>query len=635
MIPLVDSQLKNNNLDQKLVGKARVGHKESLDRLVEIIQPQLAAHLYRSTLDAELADDITQETILEIYDTISKLRKLNLFWPWVRQIAINKLRQYYKIERRQRHILNAEVANNYLGQRLQNGEPDGMGKLMNMEMKQFIVSAMKQLKPDHRQIINLRCFEAMDYLQISESMGCTDFGARVLFFRAKRALQKQLARQGLGKSSLVLALIAFAKMTAPANAAATQVAVTGSSLNVGITAAVVGYFGVKTSFVAAIVLGLIGIGGISLLSTTSQDSVNGANGSGENASIQVSQLKMGSYERWVYYPEGSGGPVAMRSSTLNSDSTPRAVQWLQNDHANYLFAEGKVAINNFRTWNGDYSVRRLPTDSASLTEFLNHVEGRTLSLTQVPDRSGDLLVISRYSENEDVVNSESTYLDSALKETYFKYGQVAGTDLVDHRDPPHRQGWTGFQIQGTINGKKVEGSGRIPFVYRTLRDHAPWLQIDLPDGNRVVETTEKSVICNNRGEILRDFAPGTFFSGISRPWSGLHSLDTVRRDAAEQFLWFETLLSSDDVRVQVAIKFYQQGVSGELRFEIDMERDFVQKISLISEKHNAEIEIDYLQSMAAASIAAPKIRSNGASKRRGRADPGLFWIAELGESLGY
>ena len=56
---------------------------------------------------------------------------------------------------------------------------------------------MSSLKPRYREILVMRCYEEMDYSEIANELGCTEFGARVLFFRAKRALAKALSKRGL------------------------------------------------------------------------------------------------------------------------------------------------------------------------------------------------------------------------------------------------------------------------------------------------------------------------------------------------------------------------------------------------------------------------------------------------------
>ena len=68
--------------------------------------------------------------------------------------------------------------------------------LVSEELKRIVVSAMGELKPKYRQILTMRCYEEMEYSEIAELMGCSEFSARVLFFRAKNKLHKVLKKKG-------------------------------------------------------------------------------------------------------------------------------------------------------------------------------------------------------------------------------------------------------------------------------------------------------------------------------------------------------------------------------------------------------------------------------------------------------
>jgi hypothetical protein len=73
--------------------------------------------------------------------------------------------------------------------------------------------------------------------------------------------------------------------------------------------------------------------------------------------------------------------------------------WLQNGQGNYVYdaKKNRVTINNFHQWQGDFSVTRLPTDSAGLSEFISEVEGRASLLEPVSEGGKNFLVISKFN----------------------------------------------------------------------------------------------------------------------------------------------------------------------------------------------------------------------------------------------
>ena len=72
----------------------------------------------------------------------------------------------------------------------------------------------------------------MSYSDIAEVMGCSEFAAQKLFYRAKGSLKKQLIRRGLGRGSLMIALTMYGRLTAPTKAAAASVSVTSATVKV-------------------------------------------------------------------------------------------------------------------------------------------------------------------------------------------------------------------------------------------------------------------------------------------------------------------------------------------------------------------------------------------------------------------
>jgi len=65
------------------------------------------------------------------------------------------------------------------------------------DLKRIVIDAMSELKPRHREVLVMRCYEEMEYDVIAEELGCSQFAARVLFFRARNKLHKLLAKKGL------------------------------------------------------------------------------------------------------------------------------------------------------------------------------------------------------------------------------------------------------------------------------------------------------------------------------------------------------------------------------------------------------------------------------------------------------
>jgi RNA polymerase sigma factor (sigma-70 family) len=86
----------------ELVRTAQSGDEGSLNRLAESARERLRVYVYRLTLEDEKTEDIVQESMLEMFKVLGKLKKAERFWPWLYGIAINKTHRHHRTERRQR-----------------------------------------------------------------------------------------------------------------------------------------------------------------------------------------------------------------------------------------------------------------------------------------------------------------------------------------------------------------------------------------------------------------------------------------------------------------------------------------------------------------------------------------------------
>jgi hypothetical protein len=114
------------------------------------------------------------------------------------------------------------------------------------------------------------------------------------------------------------------------------------------------------------------------------------------------------------------------------------------------------------------------------------------------------------------------------------------------------------------------------------------------------------------------------FAGLSRPWMRLHAIDTVRRDAAQKRIWFETRYNKSSGKVLVALKTKDVRIV----YTIDMEKDIVESITFSGDT-GGQLQFDYLQDIdSIGSEFAEPIRKS----RLQESSEGMLWLLRLVES---
>ena len=605
----------------ELIRRARYGDKECLGQLAEQARRRLHTYVYRLTQQEELTQEIVQESLFEMCKVLGKLEKADRFWPWLHGIAMNKLRRYYRTERTQRNLATVSLSE----KGSQKERQDGLERLVGEELKEIVWSAMKKLRTQHKAVLVMRCYDQMAYADIAEAMGSSEFGTRMLFLRAKRALQKELSRNGLGKGSLLAALVLFGKITAPSEAAAAQISVTAAATKVGLLAGVVGLATTKTAIVSLAAAGVLTVGTV-VTTSGPWHHATGPQGTASDAQA-VAPFDQGSKaeERyWYYFPTGPTGPMMLRArSGAVGDSS--SWQVLQNARANYYYQNNAVHINNHRMWVSDLSVFRIPTDPPALTSFLGEVEGGPKTAERVTAGGDRLLVVAARNQGEDNMRPWAIHHSNILDEDYFRGDWPATATTYDERDEMHKRGWTYFRISGKLNGKDVWGTGRIPFVTYTSQSYSPWLRLQAGSVT-IVDTYQDAYVSKASSTQLGTYKGGSFFKGLLRPWAGLHTIDTVRRDAAAQRIRFETKHTPGDPFAQV------QFDCGDVKlvYTIDMETDVIDEITFSTvQGDKGSLKFSYLQSVdgAGAEFARP---TRPYSQTAALHDsPGLLWLVQL------
>jgi RNA polymerase sigma-70 factor (ECF subfamily) len=611
----------NDKEHAELVRNAQLGDKECLNRLAERARVHLREYVLRLTLREDLTQDIVQESVLEMFKVFDKLKSAEKFWSWLDGIAFNKIRHHYGRQWRHKTISLSDI-----DRQIAIGDSQSaLAEMINRELKQIVLISMRELSPRYRAVLTMRCYKDMSYSEIAGLMGCTEFGAQSLFYRAKKALAKKLSHHGLGKGYLLAALVLFGKLTASTEAAAANVSVTAATLKVGAAASLAAIVTSKTAVVLVATAAIAGGAMVATHGTGKIDIRPGSINAQTSFNSPVGNAAKGMEECWYFYPDGPGRPVMMRLLKFDTSGGNSYCRNLQNQHANYYYEKDTVYINNFRTYNPDLSVARLPTDGEDLSRFISQVEGRQADMECVSSKAKGLLVISkRSSEHGDRIWKTDRHFN-VLEEEYFQFNWPQNARIVDNRDQMHKRGWTYFRITGRVNGQQVSGTGRIPFVYAASGQSGPWLNLQIANGKRFIDSGAGACVFDASGKAVATYKSGSFFKGLGRPWMGLHTIDTVRRDAAEKQVWFETRHLLGGAKAEVVLTQEQT----RLVYTIDMETDVIEKITFSADNEGeGELEISYLQNIddLGNEFASPRL---GSYRKPQQNPPGMLWLIKL------
>ena len=164
---------------------------------LDAIYRQYANTVYRflmaKTGSVDLAEELTQETFFQAVGSIQRYDGSCQISTWLCGIAKNVLLSYYKKQRHEGVSLE-EVP-----------EPSvssAEDAILNEVDQQTVLETIHRLPEPGREIMHLRLLGGLSFKQIGGVFGQSETWARVIYYRAKQTVVKELS-QNYAKSSFV------------------------------------------------------------------------------------------------------------------------------------------------------------------------------------------------------------------------------------------------------------------------------------------------------------------------------------------------------------------------------------------------------------------------------------------------
>lgn len=175
-----------------LVRAVQQGDGEAANELYMQTHQGLYYYLSKTINDPELAQDLLQETYMEIYQTIGDLKEPAAFLKWSRQIAYHKCTAY---ARKRREITAPETEDGLtifdtIEEDRTEFIPDEA--LDKEELKQTVNAMLAALPMEQRSAIMLRYFDEISVKEIAQIQGVSEGTVKSRLNYGRKALQKSV-----------------------------------------------------------------------------------------------------------------------------------------------------------------------------------------------------------------------------------------------------------------------------------------------------------------------------------------------------------------------------------------------------------------------------------------------------------
>jgi RNA polymerase sigma-70 factor, ECF subfamily len=147
------------------------------------------------------AEDITQEVLIELFESLSSFRNESKISTWLYRISVNKSLNYIRKQKREKMFRSIEsffVSNGELNEPLEIVDKGGSAadrNIVQSENKKMIKTAINKLPESQKIAFILSKYQDLTYKEIAEVMNVSISSVESLLFRAKSNLQKHLLEE--------------------------------------------------------------------------------------------------------------------------------------------------------------------------------------------------------------------------------------------------------------------------------------------------------------------------------------------------------------------------------------------------------------------------------------------------------
>lgn len=187
-----------SDADAVLVERAKRGDVSAFEMLVVKYQRRIERLISRMVRDADLVQDIAQETFIRAYRALPQFRGESAFYTWLYRIAVNSAKKALMELKRDPLVSESSMVSPEDGEepsRVENELSDGSSPeslLASKEIAATVNAAIESLSEDLRQAIVLREIEGLSYEEIADVMNCPIGTVRSRILRAREAIAGRL-----------------------------------------------------------------------------------------------------------------------------------------------------------------------------------------------------------------------------------------------------------------------------------------------------------------------------------------------------------------------------------------------------------------------------------------------------------
>ena len=183
--------------EQMLVVAAKNGDEQAFETLFKRHRQKILRVVLRYAHVREDAEDIVQQSFQKAFVYLHKFEGKSSFSTWLTRIAINESLMLLRHGRALREVSvddHSEAEGNAASLEIPDSRQDPEASYLQRERARVLLSALKDLRPRMRRVLELRELAEFSMEQTAEQMGLSVGAVKARIFHGRRKLRERLRR---------------------------------------------------------------------------------------------------------------------------------------------------------------------------------------------------------------------------------------------------------------------------------------------------------------------------------------------------------------------------------------------------------------------------------------------------------
>jgi RNA polymerase sigma-70 factor (ECF subfamily) len=179
--------------DTQLIARAQRGDESAFSVLFETHKRRVYSLCLRMTGNTAEAEDLTQESFLQLFRKIATFRGESAFSTWLHRLVVNVVLMHLRKKGLQQ--ISLDETDNSQEEPVKRDYGDDDRRLIGSVDRISLMRAIEGLPPGYRAVFVLHDVEGYEHNEIAQIMGCSIGNSKSQLHKARMKLRESLRRE--------------------------------------------------------------------------------------------------------------------------------------------------------------------------------------------------------------------------------------------------------------------------------------------------------------------------------------------------------------------------------------------------------------------------------------------------------